>query len=60
MPETFFEKWHQRFIGAWGVLTGNAFVSWYSSAYALPKCKTCGKTPENIGWCSECGYNRNY
>ena len=23
-------------------------------------CKLCGKTPEWIGWCDECGYNRPY
>jgi hypothetical protein len=26
----------------------------------IPTCKTCGKTPENIGWCDLCGFNRNY
>lgn len=24
------------------------------------KCKRCGKTPEDIGWCGWCGYNRDY
>lgn len=24
------------------------------------KCRRCGKTPANIGWCNECGYNRDY
>ena len=23
-------------------------------------CKDCGKTPQHIGWCEMCGYNRNY
>lgn len=23
-------------------------------------CKDCGKTPQDIGWCEQCGYNRNY
>lgn len=23
-------------------------------------CKVCGKTPQHIGWCHECGYNRPY
>ncbi len=23
-------------------------------------CRRCGKTPEDIGWCDECGYNRDY
>ena len=23
-------------------------------------CKLCGKTPQDIGWCEQCGYNRPY
>lgn len=23
-------------------------------------CRHCGKTPQDIGWCEECGYNRQY
>lgn len=23
-------------------------------------CKSCGKVPQDIGWCDECGYNRDY
>ncbi len=23
-------------------------------------CRRCGKTPQDIGWCDECGYNRDY
>jgi ribosomal protein L37E len=26
----------------------------------LLKCRRCGKTPQDIGWCDECGYNRDY
>lgn len=26
----------------------------------IPKCRRCGWTPENIGWCDQCGYNRDY
>lgn len=26
----------------------------------IPKCRRCGKTPQDIGWCDECGYNRDY
>ena len=26
----------------------------------IPKCRKCGKTPQDIGWCDECGYNRDY
>lgn len=26
----------------------------------IPKCRKCGWTPENIGWCDQCGYNRDY
>ncbi len=24
------------------------------------RCKICEKTPQEIGWCDECGYNRDY
>jgi hypothetical protein len=24
------------------------------------RCRSCGKTPQGIGWCDECGYNRDY
>jgi hypothetical protein len=44
------------FYLAYGYLTGK----WYSMAYKHPTCRTCGKTPENVGWCDQCGYNRNY
>lgn len=23
-------------------------------------CRECGKTPQDIGWCERCGYNRPY
>ena len=23
-------------------------------------CRKCGKTPQEPGWCDECGYNRDY
>ena len=23
-------------------------------------CRVCGKTPQDIGWCDQCGYNRPY
>jgi hypothetical protein len=23
-------------------------------------CRHCGWTPQNIGWCDQCGYNRQY
>jgi rRNA maturation endonuclease Nob1 len=23
-------------------------------------CRHCGKTPQDIGWCDDCGYNRDY
>lgn len=23
-------------------------------------CRECGKTPQDIGWCKDCGYNRPY
>jgi rRNA maturation endonuclease Nob1 len=23
-------------------------------------CRECGKTPQDIGWCEQCGYNRPY
>lgn len=23
-------------------------------------CRQCGKTPQDIGWCDDCGYNRDY
>jgi uncharacterized protein CbrC (UPF0167 family) len=23
-------------------------------------CLHCGKTPQDIGWCEHCGYNRQY
>lgn len=25
-----------------------------------PVCRRCGKTPQDIGWCGYCGYNRDY
>jgi uncharacterized OB-fold protein len=24
------------------------------------KCKRCGRIPEVVGWCEQCGYNRDY
>jgi hypothetical protein len=24
------------------------------------ECRICGKTPQDIGWCDQCGYNRPY
>lgn len=24
------------------------------------RCRRCGKTPQDIGWCDQCGYNRDY
>jgi rRNA maturation endonuclease Nob1 len=24
------------------------------------ECRHCGKTPADIGWCDDCGYNRQY
>ncbi len=31
-----------------------------NTSSVLPRCRRCGKTPENIGWCEQCGYNRDY
>ena len=24
------------------------------------RCESCEKTPQDVGWCEECGYNRDY